>query len=171
MKGKDGARRKELCELYKLPRSNVKDWTSSKYMLKLQDKVVMHRRTGKKAKGAKTFYAKELRSRMKLPGSGRIPAFILAEKQVMLKFEHLRHVKAVSCGRRWFVANMKTAVKDLYGDRGEHNAVTKEFKAATGWWVNFCHRWRLSWRSVTNRKGKSLEEKLPVIKRWLAYLK
>ena len=109
LKGKEVDRRKTICEVYKLLRTNASTWTSTEYMLKAEGLVVMHGRRGKKSKGDKTFYIKELRSRMRLPGAGRIPQFILAEKRVMLKFEHVRGVKAVACGRRWFVANMKKA--------------------------------------------------------------
>ena len=92
--------------------------------------------------------------------------FAAAEQAVYDQFLAARK-EGKRVGPRWLKQCARREVARMYlGTPLEVEA--KKFGAKRGWLSRFCSRWSLSLRRKTNVKNKSIEERLPKIKRYFA---
>ena len=96
---------------------------------------------------------------------GRGGVFPLAEAELYAQFK-VRRSKGLRVLERWLVINMRKLIRKYYGDE-----MADKFKGSYGWVGKYAARHDISLRRRTNHKNTSVEERLPIIKRWHARLR
>ena len=135
----------EAARLYKVERSMVSKW------VKARDEILQLAAMAKGKKGR----GKRAQLLLSAP-RGPTPKFPAAEALVLSKFVATR-ARGVPVGGRALMGWMVKAVKEAYPN-------VPPYEASRGWLQRFMGRHNLRPRSKTNKKAKSVEERLPQIK-------
>lgn len=133
-----------------ISKSNVTKWSKAKDIIRMQ----AAKSAGKRGRG---FIGRILFSAPRGPK----PMFPFAEEKVLLRFDNAR-AKRKSVAGRVLRLWMQQAVNEMY----PNDQRAKEFKASQNWLSRFVNRNKLAIRRVTNKKEKSLSDRIPVIQAW-----
>jgi hypothetical protein len=141
---------RQVSDAFGIPSSNLSKWFKHKETI-LQDYRKTAGNRGRGWRGYVGFAAPR----------GPKPRFGRAEAIVYSKFIKARE-KGTTVGRILLRTWMLKAVREEYGQREP----AQRFKASGGWLQDFAQRYNLSVRRQTNKKTKSLEERLHLVRRF-----
>ena len=86
-----------------------------------------------------------------------------AQEDILFKKFKIRRIQGLAIDGEWFKTEVKLLVKD------SDHARKDEFKASNPWLGKFCRRHGLSNQRKTNKKSKSVLERLPKVKNFHYY--